>query len=385
MIPWGGPIARPLLPPPKDPDMQDSFTIGIEEEYLLVDRDSFELAAAPDALMEACQNILGEQVSPEFMQCQIEIGTKVCGTVAEAREDLKFLRSTVSRQAAKFNLTPVAVSCHPFSEWKQQDFTPKDRYSDLERELEGVARRMLISGMHVHVGVDGNSNRIDLMPQLAYFLPHLLALSTSSPFWQGDDTGLASYRLSIFDNMPRTGLPPVFASWGEYERTTGTLIELGVIEDTTKIWWDLRPSDLYPTLESRICDVQPRMEHALALAGLTQAIVRMLLRLRDRNLRWREYDRFLISENRWRAQRYGVTEGLIDFGERRIRPFDDLFEELIGLLAEDAEALGCLDEICTLRDVVANGTSSSRQREIFKAEGSEAVVRHLIEEFHADL
>ena len=365
--------------------MQEKFTIGIEEEYLLVDMDSYRLAPWPEAFMAACQDELGDQVSPEFLQCQIEVGTKVCATVADARADLSRLRRCIAREAKKHNIAPIAVSCHPFSDWKAQEFTSKDRYSQLEAELKGVARRMLISGMHVHVGIDENPSRIDLMPQLAYFLPHLLALSTSSPFWQGDDTGLASYRLSVFDNMPRTGLPPVFASWGEYERTTGTLIELGVIEDTSKIWWDLRPSDHYPTLESRICDVQPRMEDALAIAGLTQAIVRMLVRLRDRNLRWREYDRFLISENRWRAQRYGVTEGLIDFGERRIRPFAELLDELIALLAEDAEALGCLDEICTLRDVVAKGTSSTRQRAVFAKDGGEAVVKHLIEEFHEGL
>jgi len=368
--------------------MQESFTIGIEEEYLLVDLDSYELSAAPDALMDACKKQLQDQVSPEFLQCQIEIGTKVCETVADAREDLRRLRACIATEAKKHNLAPIAVSCHPFSDWKDQHFTEKDRYSQLERELMGVARRMLICGMHVHVGLNDNALRIDLMPQLAYFLPHLLALSSSSPFWQGDDTGLASYRLSVFDNLPRTGLPPMFNSWDEYKRTTGTLIDLGVIEDTTKIWWDLRPSDHYPTLESRICDVQPRMEHALALAGLTQSLVRMLVRLRDRNLRWRQYDRFLISENRWRAQRYGVTEGLIDFGERKIRPFDDLLDEMITLLAEDAEALGCLDDIVRLREVVSGGTSSSRQREVFDnapENKGEAVVKHLIEEFNADL
>jgi carboxylate-amine ligase len=368
--------------------MQDEFTIGIEEEYLLVDRDSFALTSAPDAFMEACKKDLQDQVSPEFLQCQVEIGTKVCKNVAEAREELRHLRRTIARHAEAHNIVPIAASCHPFSDWKNQSFTDKERYANLESELAGVARRMLISGMHVHVGIDEERLRIDLMPQLSYFLPHLLALSTSSPYWQGDDTGLASYRLSVFDNMPRTGLPPSFASWGEYERTTGTLIDLGIIEDTSKIWWDLRPSSNYPTLETRICDVVPRIEDALAIAGLTQAIVRMLMRLRDRNLRWREYDRFLISENRWRAQRYGVTEGLIDFGEGRIRPFDELLDELIAMLAEDAEALGCLDEICTLRDLVANGTSAARQREVYASDSDDpgqAVIRHLIEEYHQDL
>lgn len=371
--------------------MQDAFTIGIEEEYLLVDRDSFDLAEAPESLMEACKSQLADQVSPEFLQCQIEIGTKVCADVKAAREDLKRLRACVVSEAARHNLAPIAVSCHPFADWKDQHHTNKERYSDLQKALGGVARRMLICGMHVHVGIQDEALRTDLMPQLSYFLPHLLALSASSPFWQGDDTGLASYRLTIFDNLPRTGLPPQFSSWAEYERTTGTLIDLGIIEDTTKIWWDLRPSHRFPTLETRIMDVCPRLEHTLALAALLQSITRMLCRLRAGNLRWREYDRFLIGENRWRAQRYGTTEGLIDFGERRIRPMSDLVNELIGMVSEDADALGCLREVSQLRDIVENGTSSVRQRRVWaEAEAAgknpgEAVVAHLIEEFQADL
>ena len=370
---------------------QPSFTMGIEEEYLLVDRDSLSLAEAPPELMDACKAELQDQVSPEFLQCQIEVGTRVCGTIAEARDDLKRLRACVSGQAAKHNLSPIAVSCHPFADWKDQQHTDKERYSDLQHALGGVARRMLICGMHVHVGIEDDALRTDLMPQLCYFLPHLLALSTSSPYWQGDDTGLASYRLTVFDNLPRTGLPPHFGSWAEYERTTGTLIELGVIEDTTKIWWDLRPSHRFSTLETRIMDVSPRLEHTLSLAATTQAILRMLWRLRARNLRWREYDRFLVGENRWRAQRYGISEGLIDFGERTIRPFDALLDELIGLLAEDGEAMQSLPEIAALKDIVENGTSSTRQRRVHaeaKAAGQDpgqAVVRHLIEEFHTDL
>ena len=371
--------------------MQQDFTLGIEEEYLLVDRDSMNLAVAPQALMDACKADLEHQVSPEFLQCQIEVGTRVCTTIDEARDDLKRLRDCVSRHAAKHNLAPIAVSCHPFADWKDQHHTEKERYSDLRRTLGGVARRMLICGMHVHVGIEEKALRTDLMPQFSYFLPHLLALSASSPFWQGEDTGLASYRLTVFDNLPRTGLPPKFESWAEYERTTGTLIELGVIEDTSKIWWDLRPSHRFPTLETRIMDVSPRLEHTLALAATTQALMRMLCRLRMRNLRWRVYDRFLISENRWRAQRYGLSEGLIDFGDRSIKPFAKLLEELTGLLAEDAEALGTLEEIASLRRIVEDGTSASRQRRVHAeatARGEEAgraVVAHLIEEFHADL
>ncbi|MEX3315133.1 carboxylate-amine ligase [Sulfitobacter sp. PS-8MA] len=369
--------------------MQKEFTIGIEEEYLLVDRDSLALADAPSGLMEDCRKDLGDQVSPEMLQCQIEIGSKPCTTVAEARDDLRHLRSTIAKHAAKHNLAPIAVSCHPFSDWKNQEITHKERYSEIENELENVARRMLSCGMHVHVGIEGDDLRIDLMPQFSYFLPHLLALSASSPYWQGEDTGLASYRLAVMESMPRTGLPPQLHSWGEYERSTSALIELGIIPDQSKIWWDLRPSTHYPTLESRICDVQPRLSHALGLTGLTQSLARFLLRLRDSNLRWREYDRFLIEENRWRAQRYGVNETLIDFGDRKLKPFDQIFDEIIALIAEDAEALGCLDAVCALRDVVATGTSADRQRKIWadapEGKGGEAVVRHLIEEYHADL
>lgn len=371
--------------------MQQDYTLGIEEEYLLVDRDSLDLVTAPQDLMQACQGDLQDQVSPEFLQCQIEVGTKVCANIAEAREDLKRLRSTVSQHAARHNLSPIAVSCHPFADWKDQHHTDKERYSNLRQALGGVARRMLICGMHVHIGIDDKFLRTDLMPQISYFLPHLLALSTSSPYWQGDDTGLASYRLTIFDNLPRTGLPPSFDSWAEYERTAGTLIDLGVIEDTSKIWWDLRPSHKFPTLETRIMDVSPRLEHALSLAALIQAITRMLDRLRDSNLRWRQYDRFLIGENRWRAQRYGVDEGLVDFGDRSIKPMTQLLDELMGFLAEDAEALDTMAEITALMHVAKTGTSATRQRRVHAkatAAGQDpgrAVVRHLIEEFHADL
>ncbi|WP_121631808.1 carboxylate-amine ligase [Tropicibacter alexandrii] len=374
----------------REPD----FTIGIEEEYLLVDRDTCALVEAPEGLMEACAAELEGQVSPEFLQCQIEIGTKPCKTVGEAREDLRRLRATVSSQAARYNLSPIAASCHPQADWKQQHHTDKQRYNELKSDLGGVVRRMLICGMHVHVGLDDDPLRADLMRQASYFLPHLLALSTSSPFWQGEDTGLASYRISVFDNLPRTGLPPQFDNWQDYERSVQILIDVGVIEDSSRIWWDLRPSARFPTLESRIMDVQPRMEDALTLAALTQALMRMLWRLRVRNQRWRIYDRFLIGENRWRAQRYGVTEGLIDFGRAEIVPFVELIDELIELIEEDAGILHGLREVENARDIVANGTSSTRQRAVLdeaRQAGADhdgqmrAVVQHLIEEFHADL
>lgn len=370
------------------------FSIGIEEEYLLVDRDSLDLAKAPEAMMRDCQAELAGQVSPEFLQCQIEVGTRVCANISEAREDLKRLRACISKHATNYGLSPIAASCHPFGDWKDQHHTDKDRYNDLSQALGGVGRRMLICGMHVHVGIPDVETRIDIIRQLTYFLPHLLALSASSPYWQGDDTGLASYRLTVFDNLPRTGLPPNFSSWSDYERSVKAIVDLGLIEDSSKIWWDLRPSAKFPTIETRICDVSPRLETALSIAALVQTLARRLWRLKSSNQRWRIYDNFLISENRWHAQRYGINQGLIDFGRRELVDFPYLLEEMIDLVREDAEVLGCLNEVESTRAIIVSGTSSDRQRLTFdqgieagktKSDALKGVVSHLIEEFHADL
>ncbi len=371
-----------------------SFTMGIEEEYLLVHIDTLELAEAPQEMMDDCIAEMGGQVSPEFLRCQVEIGTSVCKNITEAREDLKRLRSTVAKIAGKYGMAPLAVSCHPTADWKDQHHTDKERYNTLDRDLAGVARRLLISGMHVHIGVEDDDLRIDLMNQFAYFLPHLLALSCSSPFWQGQDTGLSCYRLTIFDNVPRTGLPPVFHSYAEYDRSVQAIISTGAIEDSTKIWWDLRPSGRFPTLESRVCDNSPRMEHALTIAALSQCLMRMLWRLRIKNQRWRIYDEFLIGENRWRAQRYGMSEGLIDFGRGEVVPFDELLDEWLEVIAEDAEALCCVAEVEGARDILKLGNGADRQRAVRAAEleisgdedkAMQAVLRNLIDEFTHDL
>ncbi len=370
---------------------EPEFTIGVEEEYLLVDIETRALATVPEAMMAKCKSVLGEKVSPEFLQCQIEVGTGICRTAAEAFDDLAHLRRTIRDCAADFGLTPIAASCHPSADWKDQHHTDKDRYNQLRNDLGGVGRRMLICGMHVHVGLNDDALRADLMGQLSYFLPHLLALSVSSPFWQGDDTGLASYRLSVFDNLPRTGLPPTLDSWDEYARSVQALVDLGVIEDSSKIWWDLRPSAQFPTLETRICDVSPRLNHTIGLAALVQCLTRMLWRLRTKNQRWRRYDSFLVQENRWRAQRYGISEGLIDFGRGEIVPYAELFDEMVELVEEDAGILQCGAAIDALRDIVTGGTSSQRQRAVAdqtpgdQASKMNAVVDHLIKDFSADL
>ena len=369
---------------------EPSFSIGIEEEYLLVDLETLDLAAAPEEMMAECTSKGEGKVSPEFLQCQIEVGTAVCNSIGEARTELLRLRTMVQSTAAKYGLAPIAASTHPFAKWDQQDFTDKQRYRQLERDLAGVARRMLICGMHVHIGLDDDELRMDLLRQFPYFLPHLLALSTSSPFWEGRDTGLSSYRLTVFDNLPRTGLPPGFGSWREYQNSLKVLVNNGIIEDTTKIWWDIRPSARFPTLESRICDVMPNLEDALTIGAFTQCLMRMLYRLKCDNQRWRVYDNFLVGENRWRAQRYGISQGLIDFGRQKVVPYNELLEELIHLLAQDAESLDCMTEIENARDILKRGTSAERQRTVYKEslaksgdekEALRQVVKMLVDQF----
>lgn len=338
-----------------------SFSFGIEEEYHLVDTATRDLATVPQAMMSALEQSLGRRVSPEFLRSQVEVGTDVAHDFRAARDELAGLRREVAQAAAAHGLAPIAASTHPFAQLANLETTDKERYQKLARDLAGVGRRLAICGMHVHVGIDDDELRIDIMNQMRYFLPHLLMLSTSSPFWQGEDTGLKSYRLSVFDEMPRSGLPGKFDSYGEFQRTVDVLVRGGVIEDATKIWWDVRPSARFPTLELRITDVCPRIDDAMTIAALYVCLARMLYRLRSLNLRWRGYPLLLLEENRWRAQRYGVQDSLFDFGKGDLIPFSDLIEELLELLAPDAVALGCEAEIANARQIVRRGTGADRQ------------------------
>ena len=344
------------------------FSIGIEEEYLLVDKTTRSLAInPPKSLLKECKELLGNQVTNELLLSQIEIGTKVCNNIQEAREDLSRLRKNIVEVTARYGLAPIACSTHPFSRWSEQEQTPKDRYELLTREMQAVARRMLICGMHVHVGINDDELRIDLMSQLAYFLPHLLSLSCSSPFWNGEDTGLKSYRLTIFDNLPRTGIPTEFQSFSDYKRHIEILTNAGVMEDSTKIWWDIRPSAKYPTLETRIMDVCTRIDDAISLAALVVSTLRALYRLRIKNQRWREYSSMLIRENRWRAMRYSFDEGLIDFGKGSIVPFEELLDEFIEISIEDAKVLGCDKEVMDAKNILKRGTSAHRQLKTYES------------------
>lgn len=351
-----------------------SFSVGIEEEYLLVDPETGDLSEnPPEEIFTECERRLPNLVKPEFLKAQIESNTPVCKTVPEARDKLAELRATVSEIAQSHGCAIIAASTHPFSQWQKQHHTDRERYNILANDLQAVVRRLLICGMHVHVGIDDDELRIDLLNQVVYFLPHILSLSTSSPFWQGEETGLMSYRLSVFDELPRTGIPNTFDSYAEYQRHIGSLVDAGLIEDASKLWWDIRPSQSYPTLEMRIADVCTTIDDAAAIAALFSCLLRMLYRLKLKNQRWRHYASMLIAENRWRAQRYGIDEGLVDFGIGEIVPVGDLVEEIIDLVSEDAQELGCVEELNHLRVILARGTSAHRQRAIYEEKISEGM------------
>jgi len=345
---------------------EPEFTLGIEEEYSLVDCTTRDIVSdPPTAMLTELEALLGPQVSPEFLRSQIEVGTRVCDSFDEARAELRRLRGTVAGVASCHNMAPVAAGTHPFARYETQKTTERRRYRALETDLQGVGRRLAICGMHVHVGILDDELRIDLLNQASYFLPHMLAMSTSSPFWQGENTGLKSYRLAVFDELPRTGTPERFASWGEYRRHVDILVGAGLIEDATKLWWDLRPSARFPTLEMRITDSCTTLDDTLSIAALFRCLLRMLWRLKRENQRWRLYARMLIDENRWRAQRYGLDQGLVDFGKGAIVPYADLLEEILALVEPDARHFGCIDEVLHAREILGRGTSAHRQLAVY--------------------
>ena len=368
---------------------QPSFTLGVEEEYLLVDAETLELSVdPPEGFMPACQEQVTGPVVNELMRAQVETATKVCADVAEVRGELTRQRREINAVAEQFGMRIIAASTHPSALWRDQKQTPSQRYASLQEEMQATARRMLICGMHVHVGIEDQDLRVDLMNQFRYFLPHLLALSVSSPFWEGDDTGLNSFRLTIFSGLPRTGFPEEFSSWSDYERHIDTLVRANVIEDSSMIWWDVRPSGRFPTLETRIFDLCTYVEDTVCLTAFCVCLIRMLWRLRISNSRWRSYNLLLLEENRWRAMRYGPTDRLLDFGKGNMVAFADLVDELIALIRQDAEYFNCVQEIKHARAILERGTSASMQLAIYRkaleegADEPEAlreVVRFLVE------
>lgn len=359
----------------------EQFTIGVEEEYQIIDPETRELKSHISAMLEEGGMVLGEAVKPEMHQSVIEVGTDVCKNVQEARADVSKLRATVAQLARKNGLRIAAASTHPFSDWQKQAITERDRYHTIVEDLQDVARGNLIFGLHVHVGIPDRDLAVQIMNEARYFLPHVLALTTSSPFWLGRKTGLKSTRCSIFKMFPRTGVPEAFHGWSHFENYVDTLIKTGCIDDGKRIWWDVRPHAYFNTIEFRICDLPTSIDDTIAVVALFQAIVAKLFRLRSQNLGFRVYNRALVEENKWRAYRYGLDGKLIDFGAKCEKPARVLVEELLEFVDEVVDELGSRKEIEHIRTILDRGTSADKQLEVFRETGDlKAVVDWMIEE-----
>ena len=360
--------------------MFDQFTLGIEEEFQIIDPETRELRSHVSEILDEGRMLLGEQIKPEMIQSQIEVGTGICKNIQEARADITNLRSVISTLAAKNGLRIVAASTHPISRWQDQKIFDDDRYELLVQELQTVARSLLIFGVHVHVGVADRERQIHIMNASRYFLPHVLALSTSSPFWMGHNTGLKSYRSEIFKQFPRTDIPDHFDSYPGFERYVELLVKTGCINDGKKIWWDCRPHPYFPTLEFRICDIPTRVDDTIAIAALFQAIVAKLYKLMDSNMGFRLYRRMLIQENKWRAVRYGLQGKMIDFGKNKEVPVVDLIRELLDFVDDVVDELDSRKEIEHIHTILERGTSADDQLRVYKETNDlKAVVDRLIE------
>jgi carboxylate-amine ligase len=316
--------------------------------------------------METCNKRLGGRVMHEFLRCQVEVGTKVCPDIGTARAELTELRQTIAETARDFGMRMIAASTHPWSHWTSQEPVDMDRYRILGAEHQTLARRMAICGMHVHAGIEDENLRVDLMSQVSYFMPHLLALSSSSPFWEGHDTGLKAFRPIIIGDLPRSGFPEVFENWNDWLELLDDLRTCGMVDDPSKIWWDVRPSGKHPTLEIRICDICTWAEDGLTIAALYQSILAYLCHLRQRNERRRHYRRILLAENKWRAQRYGVEAKMGDFGKRKLVSMPELMDELVDILKPYAEMLGCGAEIENARVIARRGSSADYQLRVYR-------------------
>ena len=359
-----------------------SFSIGIEEEYQIIDPQTRELKSYITEMLEAGKMTLREQVKAELHQSIVEVGTKVCRTADEARAELVRLRQGVMELASRNGLKIAAAGTHPISSWVNQEITPLERYAGVKQDMQILAQQLLIFGTHVHIGIEDQEFLIDAMNVVRYFMPHVLCLSTSSPFWVGQDTGLKSYRSIVFRNFPRTGIPPYFASYSDFVQYRDTLVKTNSIPDGTKIWFDVRPNYNYPTLEFRICDVSTRVEEAACIAAIFQALIYKLWKMRRDNITFRVYSPALIEENKWRAVRFGLDGKLIDFGKQTELPARELIREMIEwFIADVIDELGSRKEIEYAYRILDEGTSADRQLATFRRTGSlQAVVDQLIEE-----
>lgn len=360
------------------------LTLGIEEEYQIIQPESGALRSYIQELLEQGRVVLQDQIKPEFLQSQVEVGSHICRNIQEVESEVRRLRRSICKLADDNGLQVAAASTHPFSEWETQDVNKGERYTELATNMAELARRMLIFGMHIHVGIEDRELMIDVMNQARYFLPHLLALSTSSPFWHGRDTGLKSYRTVVFESLPRTGLPPSLKSWADYQGFIDTLVKTNCIDEPTKIWWDIRPHPKFPTLEFRVCDICTKVEEAVCIAAIVQGIVAKLIKLRQHNMSWRPYRHHLVTENKWRAVRYGTEGLLIDFGKQQEVPMRFLAVEILEFIDDVVDELKIRKEVEYIHTIMAEGTSADRQRAIYReTQDLQAVVANLVEETKA--
>jgi carboxylate-amine ligase len=362
------------------------FTLGIEEEFQIIDPVTRELRSHIEEILEDGKMVLRERVKPEMHQSVVEVGTDVCPDVASARVAVTQLRSQLWELARNRGLTIAAAGTHPFSHWRDQKITEGERYKGIVDDMQDIARANLIFGLHVHVGIPDRHVAIQVMNMARYFLPHLFALSTNSPFWVGRNTGFKSYRIKVFERFPRTGIPDAFESLGEYNDYLDLLVKTKCIDNAKKIWWDIRLHPFFDTIEFRVCDIPMRVEETIALAGLMQALVSMLHKLLKRNLTWRNYRRRLLDENRWRASRYGLDGKLIDFGKAQEVDTRSLIEELLELVDPELDDFGSRKEVSYVRHILKHGTGADRQLAVWqKTRDLRAVVDYIVKETTAGL
>jgi carboxylate-amine ligase len=362
------------------------FTLGIEEEFAIVDPQTRELKSHIQEILEDGKVTLKERVKPEMHQSVVELGTEICRDITDARTHVLRLRSELAHLAGRAGLKIASVGTHPLSHWRDQLITEGERYKEIVRDMQLLARANLIFGLHVHVGIPDRETAIQVMNQVRYFLPHLYALSVNSPFWVGHDTGLKGYRLKVFERFPRTGIPDAFESLSEYEDYCKLLVKTGCIDNAKKIWWDIRLHPFFDTLELRVCDAQSRVDDTLAIAALIQAIVCRLHKLLHQNITFRVYRRRLLDENRWRAARYGIDGKLIDFGKQTEVETRSLIHELLDFIAPEIDELGSHREMAHIERILREGTGADRQLATFAATNSmNAVVDKIVEETYEGL
>ena len=342
------------------------YTLGIEEEFMVIDPQTRELRSHMQQIVEGGKVILQEQVKAEMHQAVVEVGTNICRNVDEARKEVSYLRKIIAELAGNAGLVIGASGTHPFSLWSEQAITEHPRYEEIVNELQDTARGNLIFGLHVHVGIEDREVGLHLMNAVRYFLPHVFALSTNSPFWEGRNTGFKSYRTKVFDKFPRTGIPEFFSSVAEYDSYVNLLIKTHCMDNAKKIWWDIRLHPFFNTIEFRICDVPMLVDETIALAAVMQALIAKLYKLMRQNLNFRLYRKALISENKWRAARYGLDGKLIDFGKQEEVNTRLLVGELLDFIDDVVDDLGSRNEINYIQKILHNGTGADRQLRVFQ-------------------